>query len=116
MKYTSKNDLVSYLREQLSVRDNQAVKGLMTVFANQTESEQESGDTHYNNGVGFTPSDAPLLTSFAMQYKSRKFLSDKQMVVLKKKMPKYARQLIEGSLKKGLIVKENGFYTFKSEK
>lgn len=112
MTYTSKNDLIGELNKQLGSVDRQAIKGLMTVFANQTSSEQQSGDVHCDNGIGFTGADAPILTSFANQYKKYGRLSPKQLALLKKKMPKYAKQLIEGSIAKGLIIKEGGKYVF----
>lgn len=64
------------------------------------------------NRSRFTPADASFLSSLAQQYQTKKYLSKKQMDLLKKKMPKYARQLVEGSISKGLIVKKNGFYVF----
>ena len=112
MKYCSKEDLIAEASVQLTNRDHQAIKGLMEIYANQTESEQENKDTHCRNGVGFTPADASFLSSLAQQYQTKKYLSKKQMDLLKKKMPKYARQLVEGSISKGLIVKKNGFYVF----
>jgi lipid II:glycine glycyltransferase (peptidoglycan interpeptide bridge formation enzyme) len=112
MKYSSKEDLVKAANIQLATRDHQAIKGLMEVYANQTETEQETNDTHCDNGVGFTPADAPFLSSLAQQYQVKKYLSKKQMDILKKRIPKYARQLVEGSIRKGLIVKKNGFYAF----
>jgi len=112
MKYCSKEDLVKATNIQLATRDNQAIKGLLEVYANQTESEQETKDTHCRNGVGFTPADASFLSSLAQQYQTKNYLSKKQMDLLKKKMPKYARQLVEGSISKGLIIKKNGFYVF----
>ena len=121
MKFSSKADLIAELKRQFNSNEfvdknghtqgeRQLTKALMTIYANQTESEQETGDTHYRNGVGFTPADANFLSSFAAQYQTRNFLSKKQYEVLRAKMPKYARQIIEGSIAKGLIKQENGFY------
>lgn len=123
MTYTSKEDLIGELNKQLGSIDRQAIKGLLTVFANQTSSEQNNGSVHCDNGIGFTCTDAPILTSYANQViawnntpaNQRKYkspLSPKQLAFLKKKMPKYARQLIEQSLQKKLIVKEGGKYVF----
>ena len=56
--------------------------------------EQISEDTHYNNGIGFTGCDAPILSSFAKQLLSRGFLTPKQKVYALKKMPKYHKQIL----------------------
>lgn len=112
MVYTSKEQLVNGLREQLAKSDRQALKALIEVYSNQLEDEKQTADVRYRNGVGFVSSDAYLLSSFAEQYKSRNSLSKKQLDILHQKMPKYAAQLIKGSLSKGLIVKESGEYKF----
>ena len=112
MSYTTKDSLVKALKEQLATRDNQAVKGLLTIYEYQTTEEQCEGHTKEYNGVGFSGFDSDILSSFAEQYKTKGFLSPKQMNVVKKHLPKYARQLIEISIKSKKIVKENGEYIF----
>lgn len=70
-----------------------ALRGLVRLYELQTNDEQSQETTKENNGVGFTYFDANLLTSFAKFYINRQFLSDRQMSVLFKRMPKYAGQL-----------------------
>ena len=124
--YTSKTDLIGDLSKQLGDPDNdrQAIKGLLTVFANQTDSEQHDGTVRCDNGIGFTCTDAEILTSYANQViawkkdanlkkKYKKPLSPKQLAFLKKKMPKYATQLIEHGIARGVIYKEGGQYKFR---
>lgn len=48
-KITSKAQLVDILKAQLATRPQQAIKGLMRIYANQTESEQSSGIVISNN-------------------------------------------------------------------
>jgi hypothetical protein len=112
-KITTKEQLVNILKVQLSTNPNQAVKGLLRVFANQTADEQQTGGVRANNGIGFVHTDSVILTSFAKQYKNKGFLSEKQMAILYKKMPKYAKQLIEGSIAEGKIYKVGREYMFK---
>lgn len=112
MAYKTKDSLVKALKEQLATRDNQAIKGLLTIYSYQTNEEQDNGYTKEYNGVGFSGFDSEILSSFAEQYKAKGWLSPKQMNFVKKYMPKYARQLLELSIRSGKIVKENGEYVF----
>ena len=112
-KITSKEQLVAVLKQQLATRPQQAINGLMRVFANQTADEQQEGSVRVHNGVGFVPTDATILSSFARQYQKKGSLSEKQMAILYKKMPKYARQLIDGSIASGKIYKVGREYVFK---
>ena len=102
-KITSKTQLVDILKAQLATRPQQAIKGLMRIYANQTESEQSSGEVIVNNGIGFVGVDSEILTSFAKQYERKGSLSEKQMTILYKKMPKYADQLISAAIAEGKI-------------
>lgn len=112
-KITSKTQLVDILKAQLATRPQQAIKGLMRIYANQTESEQSSGEVIVNNGIGFVGVDSEILTSFAKQYERKRSLSEKQMTILYKKMPKYADQLISAAIAEGKIFKEGREYKFK---
>ena len=112
-KITSKAQLVSMLKTQLATRPQQAIKGLMRIYANQTESEQSSGIVISNNGIGFVHVDSEILTSFAKQFEERGNLSEKQLAILYKKMPKYAGQLINAAIAEGKIFKEGREYKFK---
>lgn len=112
-KITSKAQLVSMLKTQLATRPQQAIKGLMRIYANQTESEQSSGIVISNNGIGFVHVDSEILTSFAKQFEERGSLSEKQLAILYKKMPKYAGQLINAAIAEGKIFKEGMEYKFK---
>ena len=110
-KITSKAQLVSMLKTQLATRPQQAIKGLMRIYSNQTESEQSSGIVISNNGIGFV--DSEILTSFAKQFEERGSLSEKQLAILYKKMPKYAGQLINAAIAEGKIFKEGRECKFK---
>ena len=68
-------------------------RALLRIYANQELDEQLVADTTKRNGIGFTPADAPILTSLAKQMLERNWLSVKQWEILYKLLPKYARQL-----------------------
>lgn len=83
-----------WFREKLGTAPEWAVWGLGVIFANQTEQEKADEATEEDNGIGFTGTDGNFLTSLAKQWAAKNWLSDKQMSILFKRMPKYAAQLI----------------------
>jgi hypothetical protein len=64
----------------------------------QTKDERTAKVTLWNNGVGFTTIDAPLLTNLAEQVRSGKKLSAKLERQLEIRLPKYWRQFVETTL------------------
>ena len=94
MKPTKKN-INLFVRQQLSSSPACALKALVRIFQeNQTASEQSLEATTEDNGIGFTGTDGQFLSSLAKQFLKRGSLSDKQMIHVMKKMPKYSRQVI----------------------
>jgi hypothetical protein len=91
------NDTAPYtaetVRTKLLTDDAWLVRGLLAVFALQTEDERVEGNTTHQNGVGFNGVDAPFCTSLVEQFRSRGSLSPKQIAALRKIMPKYSGQL-----------------------
>lgn len=83
------------IQELVLTNDNAAVKALLVIYSHQTQSEQACENTTDSNGVGFTAFDAEILTSFAQFYQSAGFLTRKQMELLKKRIVKYWRQLLQ---------------------
>jgi len=108
--YTSKEQLIEALKKQIANNDNQALKALKTIYANQTFDEKRIEATAHNNGIGFSGKDAKILSSFAKQLNYRGSLSPKQMAIVKRLMPRYARQLITQSIESGKIKKEGKTY------
>ena len=84
----------NYVRHMLGTNSAWALKGLTEIYARQTANEQSSGFTSEDNGIGFSGCDAEILSSFAVRYQQWGDLSDKQMALLFKKMPRYAGQII----------------------
>jgi hypothetical protein len=98
-----------YVKTRLSKDPKWALRALVIMFERQTASEQVAEQTSVKNGVGFGGVDAELLSSFAKQYMSRKWLSDKQMGYLFKKIHKYWKQIVDASDKtqlEELVIKE----------
>lgn len=96
----TKKEGIAYFKERLSNDPNWQIRGLMRIYSFQTASEQMMQATAMDNGVGFTGTDANILSSFAKQVESGRLLSQKQRDILKKKMPKYAGQLYKVALEK----------------
>ena len=96
-KKITKAELVGFLKRMLSTNQKWATSALIRIYDNQTLDEQSRGETYHQNGVGFAGCDAQMLTSFAKFYKSRGFLTEKQMTYVFRKMSKYANQLTRES-------------------
>ena len=91
----TKKAKIAHVREMLASSQKWAERGLIRIFENQTADEQLSATVSHDNGIGFTGVDAEFLTSLAKQLQAGRQLSPKQMVWVHKKMPKYAKQLVE---------------------
>ena len=93
----SKKDMIEQLRHRLASNDRWALRALLRIYQNQTTDEQYREATIERNGIGFTGPDAEILTSFARQYQRRGCLSERQMIILHRRIPVYARQIVQGS-------------------
>ena len=81
--------------------DRAALRALLAVYSNQTPRERAYSATVEQNGLGFTGSDAPLLTRLAETYLKNGWLSEYQLGLLKERMPKYWRQLLDRAAARG---------------
>lgn len=79
-------------KELVAVDEMHAIGALMYLYEYQTSDEQASGDTKWDNDVGFSGADSEILSSFAEQYRAKQGLSPKQISFLQKMMQKYWRQ------------------------
>ena len=100
----SKKELLQGLRYQISHNTEKARRALLLVYSKQTASEQKSGQTLEYNCEGFTALDAEILTGIATFYKSYNFLTPRQDQIVKRLIPKYAGQILDSSVERGLIV------------
>lgn|SRR5574344_942132 len=97
MKYSelkTKKEKVAFVKQMLASNPAWAVRGLLKIYEFQTEAEQRVGETTEDNGVGFSGCDAHILSSFADQIKNGRQMSEKQLAIIYKKMPRYSRQLV----------------------
>jgi hypothetical protein len=88
-----KKDRIAFLREKCASDARWALRALLRIYEDQTAEEQAVGHTRVHNGVGFSGVDGEILSSFAEQFQRKGRLSPKQMAIVFKKMPRYAKQL-----------------------
>jgi len=90
------------VRENIAQDDTWLIRGILALYARQTQDEKDSESTEHDNKMGFNGFDAEILSSFSKQilawqaqavkqYASP--LSAKQVSLARKKMGKYAGQL-----------------------
>jgi hypothetical protein len=102
MSKVTKVQIRDFVKGKLSTDRIWAQQALLKIFEFQTLEEQKSKDTIMNNGVGFTGTDGRILSSLATQLQKKRYLSDKQMAIVFKKMPKYWIQVVKISDKEKL--------------
>ena len=81
------------VKNLIQTNDKVLYGALKKLYACQTADERAVGQTEENNGVGFNGVDAPILSSMAEFLNNRGYLTDKQKVIVRKKLVKYNRQL-----------------------
>ena len=102
---SNKTIAINMIKANLTKSDKWVRRAILVIFEAQTASEQCSETTKENNGVGFNGTDAQILSSFAKQIiefeagRSRFLtpLSRKQMVLVRRKISKYAGQLLKAA-------------------
>lgn len=80
-------------------------KALLVLFNRQTDTEQAAEDTKFVNMRGFTAADAPRLSSIAKYLIRRKSLTEKQVALVRRRIMKYWKQLLQEVEIKGGKVK-----------
>lgn len=88
-----KSDIKGYLKLKLATNESWAKRALLKIYDAQTNDEQATETTHLYNNVGFTGVDAKILSSMAKQLQYKKTLTERQMKIVFKKMPKYWSQI-----------------------
>lgn len=102
MDKIKKSLIKEFVQKKLSADPVWVKRALLRIYDLQTRDEQHMQGTIYNNGVGFSGTDGRILTSLAKQLIKTGYLSNKQMELLMKKMPKYWKQIVEISDKEKL--------------
>lgn len=112
------NEIVNHMRLALMTNDNYLEKAILKLYKYQTEHEQQLQDTAVLNGVGFNSIDAKFLSSLAEwildrkharvaekdKYVVRRHLTNKQLLFARKKVTKYAGQLVNMYIDAGVII------------
>ena len=111
-QFNSRIEVVNEFRSKLTTNKTWTLHGLVTLFNNQTEDEQEVEHTRYSNGLGFNHSDAKTLTSIAKWYIQKGFVTDNQLALVQSKIGKYANQLVSHGIRIGKIKKDGNSYIF----
>jgi hypothetical protein len=89
------------IQEKIKTDLNWTIRTLEVLFSRQTTDEQVNLNTVHRNGRGFNGRDSEILTSFYFQVEKRKrynnptLLSDRQVEVCRKLLPKYWKQIKE---------------------
>ena len=103
MKIPTNIQIKGFVRLKLATDPVWAAKALIRIYQCQTLDEQNSLSTKHYNGIGFTGVDGKILSSIAKQLLRYGRISDKQMNIVLKKMPKYWSQIIELSDREKLL-------------
>ena len=101
----SQSKRITFVKEKIRTDNRWLFRAIIVIYSKQTADEQATDCTRHENGVGFSGCDAEILSSFARHILrwnngERKYpspLSAKQIALARKKMPKYAGQIIESS-------------------
>ena len=81
------------IKNLIQTNDKVLYGALKRLYAEQTADEQSAGETHHHNGAGFNGADSRFLSSVSEFLLKNGFLTEKQKIVVRKKLVKYNRQL-----------------------
>ena len=110
--FTSKTQLIEKMRAQITRDEKQAARALIRIYNYQVTDEKKSRDVKYHNNVGFMPQDAKLLSGIACWVLAGHTLTEKQFNAVKDRIAKYAGQLVNQAISRGLIVKWGHIYVW----
>lgn len=79
----------------IKTSNKHTIAALMRIYSFQEQDEKSEKQTKFHNGMGFNKFDAPLLSSFAEQVNKHGYLYQKQIIVARKKLIKYADQILD---------------------
>lgn len=81
------------IKTLVQTNDKVLYGALKNLYNCQTADEQSSAETTHANGAGFNALDAEFLTSVSKFLLKNGYLTDKQKVIVRKKLVKYNKQL-----------------------
>lgn len=88
-----------FIQDKIKTDNRWTIRSLEVLYSFQTTDEQQSELTTHKNGQGFNGRDSQILSSFYTQVESRKkwgnptLLSEKQLSICRKLLPKYWKQI-----------------------
>jgi hypothetical protein len=94
MTKPTKKSVEQFVKTKLATDRAWAVKALVKIYSMQTDEEKTIRTAKCLNGVGFGSYDADILTGLAKHYITKKFLTDGQMNIIFKRIPKYWKQIV----------------------
>lgn len=81
------------IRRNLATNRVWLERGVLAIYAYQTDDEQAAHSTRRDNGVGFNAADAPYLSYVATWLRQGRHLSGSHLQKTRERMLKYAGQL-----------------------
>lgn len=82
------------VKKALLISEKAAIEALMIVYDNQTAAEKAFGNSISHNGIGFNRYDDEVLSKFAKKVRVGITLSKDEIVLVKKLISKYWRQVL----------------------
>lgn len=89
----TKKETIAHFKEMIATDDAWCCRALVRIYERQTPEEQLIYHVKELNGCGFNKMDANVMTAFAKRILENKTLSQRQMDLLHKRLPKYSEQL-----------------------
>ena len=86
---------IHHAKQMLAIDVKWASRAIVRLYQFQTRNEQDDKTTAEKNGRGFNSTDAEILSSFAERLNQGIPLTDKQLKIAFRALPKYARQLVK---------------------
>lgn len=84
-----------HIQHMLMTSNAALERGLLQIYSRQTADEQRSKETKEDNGVGFSGQDGAFLSDVASRVLRGQKLTENQIRIVRPKMLKYWRQLLE---------------------
>jgi hypothetical protein len=97
VKYT-KQDILDFFKDESDISlksDFARLKAMLWIYHFQTETEKETDSTHIYNDVGFSGPHAQIMSAFSKQLYGSSYLSEKQLVIVRKIIKRYAGQIVK---------------------
>lgn len=90
----TKKERVAWVKAKLETNEAWIKRAISVLYNHQTSEEQAMGIATALNGVGFNGVDSEILSSFARQLNKTGSLSNRQLEIAKRKIPKYSKQIV----------------------